>query len=233
MMRPLQVAIGFDPRETVAASVLAHSIQRRSTRPVAINWIALSQLPQYRRPPDPLASTEFTFARFLVPYVFGYGPEPVLFLDSDMLCLGNIADLFDLFDERYAVQCVKHSYEPVPGDKFLGHVQTAYRRKNWSSAMLMQPTRCRKLVPDYVNSATGMDLHQFKWLEGEHEIGALPKCWNFLVDEHNQCPIDEVRMVHYTRGGPWFAEFDGGSFSRAWHLEADDMMRVDQREMAT
>lgn len=231
-MRPLQVVIGFDPRETVAASVLAHSIQRRSSRPVAISYISLSQLPEYRRPKDPQASTEFTFARFLVPHMFGYQHDPVLFLDSDMLCLANVADLFDLYDERYAVQLVKHNYIPVPGPKFLDAPQTIYLRKNWSSLMLMQPNRCRRLTPEYVNTATGMQLHQFSWLEGEHEIGALPKGWNYLVGENGQCSVSDVKVAHFTRGGPWFQEFDGCEFSRVWHLEADDMQRVDQRVLA-
>ena len=225
----MRIFIGFDPRETVAASVLAHSIQRRATRPVSISYVALPQLPEYSRPKDPQASTEFSFSRFLVPYLCKYGPEPVLFLDSDMLCLANVCDLFDLYDDRYAVQVVKHRYRPVYGRKFLDAPQAVYSKKNWSSVMLLQPTRCRRLTVDYVNTATGMQLHQFQWLDSDAEIGELPKGWNYLVGEENQCPIDEVKIAHFTRGGPYFKEFDGCEFSRVWHLEVDDMTRCDQR----
>lgn len=231
-MRPLRIYIGFDPRETVAFNVLAHSIQRRASRPVAITAVSLTQLPEYRRPRDPLQSTDFSMSRFLVPYLEGYGPEPVLFLDCDMLALCDVADLFKLYDEQYAVQCVQHEYAPVREDKFLGAQQTLYPKKNWSSVMLMQPSRCRRLTPEYVNRATGMQLHQFMWLESDAEIGALPKGYNYLVGEAAQCDLRDVKIVHFTRGGPYFKEYEHCEFSRAWQLEEDDMRRCDQKVAA-
>lgn len=225
----MRIWLGYDPREAVATSVLAHSIQRRAKRPVSIAYLSLSQLPDFRRPRDALQSTDFAFTRFLVPLLEQYRPEPVLFMDSDMLMLADVGELFDLFDERYAVQVVKHQYVPQVTSKFLDQPQTFYRRKNWSSLMLFNPPRCRSLSMHYVSTAHGLDLHQFKWLEGEHEIGALPKSWNYLVSEENQCDVGEVRNVHFTQGGPWFEEYDGCEFSRCWHLERDDMLRADQR----
>ena len=65
--------------------------------------------------------------------------------------------------------------------KFLGEVQSAYPKKNWSSLMLLNCGRCTALTPEYVNTATGLDLHRFHWLAGDHEIGALPERWNHLV----------------------------------------------------
>ena len=32
--------------------------------------------------------------------------------------------------------------------------------------MLMNCRKCTTLTPDYVNKASGLELHQFKWLEG-------------------------------------------------------------------
>ena len=67
-------------------------------------------------------------------------------------------------------------HEHVPGEtlKFLGEVQSAYPTKNWSSLMLLNCSRCIKLTPEYVNTAIGLELHRFHWLEGDHEIGAIP-----------------------------------------------------------
>ena len=40
----IPIYIGFDPRETVAFHVLAHSIHARASQPVAIAPLMLSQL---------------------------------------------------------------------------------------------------------------------------------------------------------------------------------------------
>jgi hypothetical protein len=165
----------------------------------------------------------------MVPYLTRYTNEPVLFLDCDMLCLANIGDLFDLYDPEYAVQVVKHDYQPSTQTKFLNNTQSKYTRKNWSSAILFNPSRCISLTPEYVNSASGMELHQFRWLEGDHEIGELPKGWNYLVGEANQCPIEDVKIAHYTLGTPCFDEYANCEFGNSWYLEKDDMLRCDQK----
>ncbi|MFN9573323.1 MAG: glycosyltransferase [Betaproteobacteria bacterium] len=170
----IRVFIGFDPRETVAYNVLAHSINARASQPVTIAPLALSQLGGlYTRERNPLQSTDFSFSRFLTPYLSGYEGWSV-FMDCDMLMRDDIAGLWALRDERYAVMCVKHDHQPKEDTKFLGAVQTKYEKKNWSSVMLFNNARCRALTPDYVNRATGLELHQFKWLSNDNLIGSLP-----------------------------------------------------------
>ena len=78
-----------------------------------------------------------------------------------------------LRDDRYAVMCVKHDHNPTEDVKFLGEKQTRYQKKNWSSVMLFNCAQCKALTPDYVNTASGLELHQFKWLTSDEEIGAL------------------------------------------------------------
>lgn len=226
----IRVFIGFDPREDVAFSVLAHSIHRRSSQPVAIAPVALSQLGDvYRRARNPLQSTEFSFSRFLTPYLCGYEGWAV-FMDCDMLVLDDIAKLWALRDERYAVQVVKHVHVPKEDTKFLGAVQTKYEKKNWSSVMLMNCGRCRALTPDYVNAATGLELHQFKWLGDDGLIGELPERWNHLVGY--DAPRKDAALVHYTIGGPYFDEYAGCEYAREWHAERDSMLHVEQRAKA-
>lgn len=206
--------------------------------PVSVTWVALHQLRAvHKRKRDPLQSNDFSFIRFLVPWLSGMGGGPaaqhVLFMDCDMLCLCDISEVFDLAAPEYAVQVVKHDYEPVDKDtKYLDAPQRAYRRKNWSSLMLLQPSLCWNLSPETVDQSPGLFLHQFSWLEDEGLIGELPKAYNYLVGEENQCPVDEVKIVHYTRGGPWFTEYQGCEFSKAWELERADMLHSDQRGVA-
>ena len=70
------------------------------------------------------------------------------------------------------VQVCKHDYTKEE-NKIFRSTTNKYEKKNWSSFMLMNCKKCSSLTPDYVNKASGLELHQFKWLEGDHLIGDL------------------------------------------------------------
>ena len=217
-----QVFIGYDNREAAAFSVLAHSINARASMPVTVAPLMLSQLENvFTRPREPLQSTDFSFSRFLTPYLAGYRGW-ALFMDCDMVMLEDIAALWALRDDRYAVMCVQHNHVPKEDKKFLGEVQTKYDYKNWSSVMLFNCAKCTALTPDYVNAATGLQLHQFKWLEGDHLIGDLPSKWIHLVG-YNE-PRDDAALVHYTIGGPYFDDYRDCEYAEEWFTERDDML---------
>ena len=210
----INVFIGYDSKEKVAYNVLSHSIIQNSTKPVSITPIALNNLKDdFVRERNNISSTEFSFSRFIIPHLMNYRGW-ALFMDCDMLMMTDIAELWRLRDDKYAVQVCKHDYEPKQEKKFLGQVQTKYEKKNWSSFMLMNCAKCNELTPDYVNSATGLQLHQFKWLEGDHMIGDLPLEWNWLVGEYEY--KDDVKSVHFTEGGPYFEEYKGCDYTIDW-----------------
>ncbi|HWP00059.1 MAG TPA: glycosyltransferase [Methylococcus sp.] len=223
----IRIFIGYDPREAVAFSVLCHSIHSRSSRPVSITPLMLSQLRGiYNREWNPMQSTDFSFSRFLTPYLSEYRGWS-LFLDCDMLVLDDIAKLWDLRDERYAVQVVKHHHVPREEVKFLDAPQTKYEKKNWSSVMLFNNAKCKALTPEYVNSATGLELHQFRWLGDESLIGEIPHRWNHLVGYDE--PSEQVSLVHYTIGGPYFEEYRDCEHAETWFRERERMLHSDQR----
>lgn len=176
----IRVFIGYDGREEIAFHVLARSIWERASEPVSITPVRLSHLEGFwKRPRHPLQSTDFSFSRFLVPYLCDYQGFAI-FMDCDMLCLKDIADLWSYRDTNFALKVVKHKHDVETGVKFLNQPQTPYQRKNWSSVMLFNNDKCRNLTPEYVCKAEGLDLHQFKWLKDE-DIGDLPENWNYLV----------------------------------------------------
>jgi hypothetical protein len=223
----IRIFIGFDPRETVAWHVLTHSILARASQPVAFIPLALDNLQGLMwRERNPLQSTDFSFSRFLVPHLSGYEGWS-LFMDCDMLVRTDIARLWALRDERHALMCVQHDHRPAETVKFLGAPQSAYGKKNWSSVMLFNNARCRALTPDYVNTASGLELHQFKWLSDDTEIGALPSTWNHLVGY--DAPREDAANVHFTIGGPYFHEYVDCEHGQAWREEREGMLRVDQR----
>jgi lipopolysaccharide biosynthesis glycosyltransferase len=218
----IRVFIGYDSAEEVAFSVLAHSIHARASMPVATAPVMLSQLKDvFQRPHNALQSTQFSFSRFLTPWLAGY-EDWALFMDCDMLMLEDIAELWKLRDERYAVQVVKHVHVPKEDVKFLGHSQTKYEKKNWSSVMLFNNARCKALTPDFVNTASGLELHQFKWLGADELIGELPSRWNHLVGYDR--PRRDAAVAHFTIGGPWFEPYRDSEFADEWRREREAML---------
>ena len=226
----IRIFVGYDPREVVAYNVLAHSIRVRASRPVSIAPLALSQLGGIMtRERHPLQSTDFSFSRFLTPFLSDFSGWSI-FMDCDMLVLDDIAKLYDLRDDRYAVMVVKHWHTPREDTKFLDQPQSKYEKKNWSSVMLFNNARCTALTPEYVNRASGLELHQFKWLGDDGLIGELPHCWNHLVGY--DAPRTGMSLVHYTLGGPYFDEFRDCEYSREWFADRDDMLFAAQRSAA-
>jgi hypothetical protein len=220
----INVYIGYDPHEAVAFNVLAHSINVRASEPVTIAPLMLSQLKKILwRERHPLQSTDFSFSRFLVPMLSGFDGWS-MFCDSDMLMLDDVAALWALRDERYAVQVVKHDHKPAENVKFLDQPQRPYEKKNWSSVILFNNAKCRALTTDYVNTATGLELHQFKWLGDDSLIGEIPPRWNHLVDYDPSLPADQVSLLHFTEGGPYFEAYKTCGYADLWFAERDRML---------
>ena len=210
----INIFIGYDNKEKVAFNVLSYSILKNSTKPVAITPIYLNNIKDdFIRERNQLSSTEFSFSRFIIPHLMNYQGW-ALFMDCDMLMKADVSELWRLRDDKYAVQVCKHDYVPKTQTKFLGQTQTAYPKKNWSSFMLMNCKKCTQLTPDYVNSASGLELHQFKWLESEDLIGKIDEKWNWLVGEYEYS--QHAKLVHYTEGGPYFENYKDCDYSNEW-----------------
>ena len=218
----LNVHIGYDRQEPVAYHVLAHSILRRSSIPVSIAPLKRELLGGlYTRARGPTESTEFSLTRFLVPALSGYRGWSV-FMDCDMLCKMDFAVVAREIERQSdkAVLVCKHDYTPRSRRKFLNHIQTAYPRKNWSSFMIFNNARCRSLSAGYVNAASGLELHRFKWVR-DASIGGLPIEWNWLAGEYDYNA--KAKIIHFTVGGPWFRQYRKGRYASEWFAERKRM----------
>ncbi len=221
----MRVYLGYDGREKEAYRVAEKSLLSVSPGAVVTPLDAerLASFGLLRRPTDlrggiydfpsnAPASTAFHVSRFLVPHLAQSGWA--LFCDSDVVFLADVAELFALADPTKAVMVVKH-YQGGGGFKMDGQIQTAYRRKNESSVMLVNadhPANLRLSLQD-VNERPGRDLHQFYWLN-ESEIGYLPAEWNWLV---NVEPIPKApKIAHFTEGGPWLSGWPGAEYDALW-----------------
>lgn len=214
----LKIFIGYDAKETVAWHVMCQSIIENTTKPVSIIPLSLQGLKSfYNRQYDSKQSNEFSFTRFLVPFLCGYKGDAVYF-DCDMLLTTDIADLFKI--GRYnalPVSVVKHEYVPKNTTKYLGNKQYQYPRKNWSSVVYWdcEAEQNRILTPEFINDAESKVLHRFLWLDNS-EIGDLPKEWNFLVGEYFKTP-EVPKNIHWTVGGPYFNEYKDADYASLWN----------------
>ena len=170
----------------------------------------------YWRAKDPLASTEFTYTRFLTPYLAGYQGW-ALFCDCDFLWLADVAKLVALADPDMAVMCVHHDHRPTEETKMDGAIQTSYPRKNWSSLMLLNcgHPMTRALRPEIVNTQSGAFLHRMQWATDD-VIGALPSSWNWLEGSMPRPASGTPDAVHFTRGGPWFENWKNVEYGELW-----------------
>ncbi len=210
----LRIFIGWDSRFTEPAEVLRYSLLKHSTIPLDIHYLKLDEL-HLSRPHDPLASTEFTYTRFLPPHLCNFQGK-ALFLDNDMLCFADMKELNVLDMGPYALRVVHHDYTPSNSVKMYGAVQTSYPRKNWSSMMLMNCARLRVWSKDVVETQTGAYLHRFQDIPDD-QIGELPTTWNTLdtMDER-------TKLIHYTNGGPWFKEYVDHPHAAIWFKYRDE-----------
>lgn len=226
--------IGFDQREAAAFHVCTQSIIETASVPVAIKPLTLASLKWF--PNHPAGTNAFITSRYLIPCLEDFSGW-ALFIDSDILLREDIARVWSLRDDRYAVQVVKHAYRTRFPRKYVGSpIEAAnldYPRKNWSSVMLLNcgHQANRKLTPGYVSQATSQHLHRLEWLD-DALVGELPADWNYLVGE--QFRRDTARVVHYTLGVPGFGNYVDCEFSREWHgtlLRANEVIGESPVEM--
>lgn len=182
-----RVFVGYDPRQPVAFQTLVHTIWDQASVPVQITRLQLNQLPITR-----VGLTEFTYSRFLVPYLCGYEGVAV-FVDSDFLCRADIAPLL-----AYPLAYPEHAV----------FVSQNKLRFEWPSLMVFNNALCKTLTPEYVQTANCFDM---SWASS---IGDLPNEWNHLVgyDAFDK----NAKMIHYTQGIPCWPETKDCAYSAEW-----------------
>ncbi|KAL0923419.1 hypothetical protein M5K25_007475 [Dendrobium thyrsiflorum] len=220
---PFMIFIGYDPREDAAYNVCRHSLLKHSSIPLHISPIKQSDLRSsnlYSRDRDTTESTEFSFTRFLTPYLAGFQDGPCL-----STAISYTPPMWPISSVSSTIASPSCVYT-MKTTKMDGAVQTVYPRKNWSSMVLYNcgHPKNRILTPELVSSETGAFLHRFRWLDDE-EIGSVPFVWNFLVG-HNRVvendPTTFPQAIHYTLGGPWFERYKDCEFADLWLKELEE-----------
>jgi hypothetical protein len=105
------------------------------------------------------------------------------------------------------------------GTKMQGQIQTAYKRKNWTSVLAFQvdhPAN-KALTGDLLNSVPGRDLHRLCWLD-DNDIGELGPEWNHLVSVNPE-PEVSPRIAHFTLGTPDLSGHESDPYASEWWNE--------------
>jgi len=214
----LKIFIGWDSREQDAYDVCVKSLKEHASQDLDIVPIirdTLIETGEYYRPQPEAGSVEFTYTRFLTPYLADHKGW-ALFIDCDFLFTKDVAELFAMADDKYALMCVKHDYVPRNAVKMDGQKQVSYPRKNWSSCILWNcghPSN-KALTKDVVSSESGAFLHRFQFLKDE-EIGEIPLEWNWLEGEYDKPEVPPA-VIHFTNGGPWFENWQDVDYADLW-----------------
>jgi lipopolysaccharide biosynthesis glycosyltransferase len=231
-METVPVYVGYDPKESISWHVFVQSIMETSSSPLSIHPVYVKNYRKiFNRVSDSKQSNEFSFSRFLVPYLQNY-QGTAIFMDCDMLMRTDINELYEIgkIHPEKAVHVVQHDYEPKDKIKYLGQAQHSYPRKNWSSVVVWNcgHKANKNVTPDFVNNGTGAELHRFTWLK-DKEIGSLDVSWNWLVGEYVDTDQKvNVKNVHWTVGGPYFDEYCDVEFSEQWREMEKIALRCDQ-----
>lgn len=219
----MKIYIGYDSKQHDASRVCEYSLRKHCSTDLDIVHLKTDELKKqgiYFRTEGSPASTEFTYSRFLVPYLQNYKGW-AMFVDSDFVFTHDINSLFrrvfyDLSSDTKSVYVCQHPmYTPKSDTKFYGKPQLTFPKKNWSSLMVFncEHPHAKWLTPMSVSNQTPQWLHRFTWTT-ENSLGHIPTMWNWLVGEYEGGdPIPYG--IHFTNGGP-FNRVYGQDYEDIW-----------------
>ena len=219
------VYIGYDSNHKGLEDLCEFAITRilKSSAP-EVKILDHRKIDEYTRPYQN-QSTEFTYSRFLVPYLENYEGYSI-FIDDDILL--NHSDIYSFLvhlDPCDAVAVLQYPSFEASDFKFAGEKNVSYDRKLWSSLMVFNNSHpdCKKLTPEYVNTASGQDLHRFAWTD---KISKIPT--KYILTDGYDSYIDKRHNlgVHYTRGGPWIE----GQLTRGMNLSLYEKLYKDYKK---
>lgn len=220
----MKIFIGYDSREHIAYEVCRWSMLQHNPT-LDISPLIKNQLPDVDKKDG---STEFTYTRFLIPYLMDY-QGLAMFCDCDFLWMCDPLELLSYISDHQAVSVVQHNnYTPHTNRKMQGALQSPYPRKNWSSLIVWNCNHSanRVMTPMIIRNSTPSWLHQFGWLSPS-TIGTIPQEYNWLAGYYKD---GSPRAIHYTDGGPWFDNYKNCDYAEQW-LEAHDQMTILNRSL--
>ncbi len=193
----VRVFIGSGEASLVERKTLIYSLRKHTRRPLDIYVFNGTHNAIERNDAEPVPAplslkvkyqnrTEFSNYRFLIPKLCG-GEGRAIWLDSDMICLADIGELFDT---------------PLDGCDFLAAPETNAGPGSWAlSVMVIDCGRCQFDIERFFREIdqglySYTDVHQMRssfLALHPYRIGGLSRSWNML-DRYD----DQTKIIHYT-----------------------------------
>lgn len=216
--KPVNIYLGYDSSHSevfdVAKKSILDSVERTKSGgecheffndyQVEVKKLDINAIPEYTRD-YANQSTEFTYSRFLIPYLENYEGFS-FFIDDDYIWRYSPMSLFYFLDPDNALACVQYDFKHHDETKMGGEKNVSYPKKLWSSMMIFNNGHedCKRLTPEMVNNASGQYLHQFQWT---NQISKIPHAKIATEGYEDKMEVSH-HAVHYTRGGPWIKDMD-------------------------
>lgn len=212
---PVRVFIGSGEASLLERKTLIHSLRKHCSRDLDIYvFNGTHNAIEHNEDPPVLADmplwikyrnyTEFSNYRFLIPQICNHEGRAI-FLDSDMVCLGDIAKFFDQPMHDYDMLAKPEAYQ---GESCWG-----------MSQILFDCSRCHFDLENIFREMdqglfTNTDLHQMKpdFLKVHpFKLGGYDATWNVF----DRCD-ESTNLIHYTNLGtqPW--KFPGHEYEDVW-----------------
>ena len=211
--RPIRVFLGSGVRQRVEEAVMVRSVLAHATGDVRIDVIdgdahCTRDAVTGRETPLPDAwrgriegHTPFSFARFAPPALCGFVGRAI-YCESDMLALGDIAELWE-----YPLDGAP--FAAVPHAAHRGAASSFQTEGYMSSVMLFDAARCRNLDVVAITDRLGDGRLEYQDVisltdrfltEVDIDISPLPAMWNDLEQ-----PLDDTKILHFTNWNrrPW------------------------------
>jgi hypothetical protein len=192
-----RVFVGATEKEEVPFRVLKYSIEKHSSIPVDV-----SRIDTYVHLRTSIQTgTRFSLQRFAIPEIVNYQGRAI-YMDSDMLVLGDIAELFEL-DSAGAAVLVSESSTPSPRGRYpkartsglqLSLMVLECNRLDWKMERIVSQLMSGSI--SYVNLMKNLCITP----SGMVSPNLNPR-WNSLDDYEGE----ETRLVHFTNvpTQPW------------------------------
>lgn len=217
MSDPIKIFIGSGEQSLLERKVLIYSIKKHTQRPLDLYVFngTHNSIEKEGQPPQPIPlslqlkyknKTEFSLYRYLVPELCSFQGKAI-YVDSDMICLRDIGELYDT---------------PLEGYDFLAKPQVYDGNSEplWATSVLLMD--CERLRFDLEKIFEEIDQRLYTYYDFSrfakeflfyhpYRIGPLDPAWNSFdrMDSH-------TKLIHYTDlfTQPW--KYSAHPYGRIW-----------------